>query len=174
MSRLEQAEPTIVTLDIRLPDMSGIELARLLRQKWPDLKILMLSGYDFDQYVRAAARVGIQGYLLKDAPQAELVQALRAVAAGGAALQPSIASRVMQDYAENPPDSPERPLDELTTREIEVLELMREGLRNAEIGQRLSVSTRTVEAHISRIIAKLGAYSRTEAVRIALQKKLIK
>ena len=174
LALVEQTLPTIVVLDIRLPDMSGIELARLLRQKLPDLKILMLSGYDFDQYVRAAARVGIQGYLLKDAPQEELVQGLRAVAAGGAALQPRIASKVMRGYAESTADLPARPVEELSIREIEVLELVQAGLQNTEIALRLSISYRTVEAHMTRIIAKLGAHDRMDAVNIAVASNLIK
>jgi CheY-like chemotaxis protein len=84
LEKVAQAKPTIVLLDIRLPRVSGIELARQLRQRWPDLKILVLTGYDFDQYVRAVARVGVSGYLLKTAPQDTVVQAIREVAAGGA------------------------------------------------------------------------------------------
>ena len=110
LRRVEEAAPTMVTLDIKLPDMSGIELARQLRQKLPDLKILMLSGYDFDQYVRAAARVGIQGYLLKDEPVEDLVTALRVVAGGGEALPPRIASKVMGSYAKRPAELPEKEL----------------------------------------------------------------
>jgi DNA-binding NarL/FixJ family response regulator len=91
--KVSQTNPTIVLLDIRLPKVSGIELARRLRQQWPDLKILVLTGYDFDQYVRAVARVGVSGYLLKTAPQDAVVQAIREVAAGGAVLPPSIASK---------------------------------------------------------------------------------
>jgi len=171
---VEQTGPAILTLDIRLPDMSGIELARLLRQKWPGLKILMLSGFDFDQYVRAAVRIGVHGYLLKDTPQDDLVRALRAVAAGGAVLPPRIASKVIQDYADRPADLPKRQLDELTIREIEVLELLREEFKNSEIAQRLTISVRTVETYIRSISSKLGAHSRADAVRIALAKNLIR
>jgi DNA-binding NarL/FixJ family response regulator len=145
-----------------------------LRKTSPELKILILSGYDFDQYVRAAVRVGIQGYLLKDAPQEDLVRALRAVAAGGAVLPPRIASKVMQDYAEKPPDPPKRQPMELSRREIEILEFMKEGIQNTEIAQHLSISVRTVETHIRHITSKLGAHSRAEAVRIAVAKNLIR
>ena len=99
LTLLDETDPTIVILDIRLPDVSGIELARRLRKFRPDIKILVLSGYDFDQYVRALTRVGIEGYLVKDAPQETLVQALHEIAAGGAVLPPHIASKVMRSYA---------------------------------------------------------------------------
>lgn len=174
LALVDETRPTIVILDIRLPTISGIEAAKLLRKKWPDLKILMLSGYDFDQYIRAAARVGIEGYLLKDSAQDTLVQALREIATGGAVLPPHIASKVMRDYRLIPSVSRSKEVEELTVRELDVLELIAQGLRNTEIAQRLSISVRTVEAHISSIMSKLGVDSRTEAVRLALEKKLIK
>ncbi len=173
MKVLENSDPTMVVLDIRMPNMSGIELARVLRQTRPELKILVLSGYDFDQYVRAAARIGIDGYLLKDAPQETLVQALREVARGGAALPPHIASKVMRSYASSAGAGESPRMWELTMRELEVLELLYQGLRNAEIAQRLNISARTVEAHVGSVISKLGAQSRTQAVRIAVEKGLI-
>ncbi len=174
LALVNETDPSIVILDIRLPGMSGIELARILRRQRPELKILVLSGYDFDQYVRAAARVGIEGYLVKDAPQESLVQAVREIAAGGAVLPPNIASKVMRSYASGSSSIRERQVWELTVRETEILELIYQGLRNAEIAQRLSISPRTVEVHVSSIIAKLRAQSRTEAVRIALENNLIK
>jgi len=171
LAQVQQTSPHIVILDIRLPDISGIEVARRLRDQWPELKILILSGYDFDQYISAAARVGIQGYLLKDAPQDSLVQAIREIKAGGAVLPPQVASKVMRHYASNVQnDLP----GELTLREVEVLELMYQGLRNQEIAEYLSLSARTVEVHVGNIISKLGAESRTEAVRIAVEKRLVK
>ncbi len=174
MTEIRKQRPDIVTLDIRLRDVSGIEVARQIRQEWPDLKILVLTGYDFDQYVRASARAGIDGYLLKDAPQEDLIQALRQIAQGGAVLPPDIASKVMKTYSEVPVAGRERRTEEVTVREIEVLELLFQGLRNTEVGERLSISARTVEAHVRSIFGKLGAQSRTEAVRIAVEMNLIK
>ena len=171
---VEEKEPTIVLLDIRLPDSSGIKLARLLRGRWPDLKILILTGYDFDQYVRALARVGIDGYLLKDAPQEDLVTAMREIVAGGVVLPPRIASKVMRSYASRAGSARGSQLWELTVREIEILELLYQGLRHAEIAQRLGISLRTVETHVSSVISKLGAQSRTDAVRIAVDRGLFR
>lgn len=167
-----RVNPTVAILDIRLPDSSGLELAKTMRSQWPLVKIVMLTGYDFDQYVRAATRVGIDGYILKDSPQDDLVSALREIAAGGAVLPPRVASKVMRTLAATPSRRP--PFGELTLREIEVLELVHEGLRNQEIAQRLSISARTVEAHVSSVLSKLGAQSRLEAVKVAMEAKLIK
>ncbi len=174
LDQVRTTKPSLVVLDVRLPDMSGIELARQLRQEWPSLKILMLTGYDFDQYVRAAARVGVEGYLLKDSPQDELVHAIREIAGGGAVLPPRIAMKVMRSYSVEPPAAKEAPLGKLTMRELEIVELIHQGLRNADIAQRLSISARTVEAHVSSIMGKFNVQSRTEAVRIAVDMGMIK
>lgn len=174
LAAVPQSNPTIVLLDIRLPGVSGIELARRLRQQWPDLKILVLTGYDFDQYVRAMARVGVSGYLLKTSPQDAVVDAIREVAAGGAVLPPSIASKVLRHYSIDSSVVRDGMMGELTLRETEVLELMHQGIRNADIAKRLAISPRTVEAHVSSIISKLGAQSRTGAIHVALEKGLIK
>jgi len=170
---MQQAAPSIVILDIRMPGPSGIDLARRLRRDWPDVKILVLSGYDFDQYVRAFARIGIHGYLLKDSPQEALVEALDEIARGGVVLPPRIASKVMRSYASDSVSENRNTRWDLTVREIEVLECLHEGMRNADIASRLDISTRTVEAHVSSIISKLGARSRTDAVRRAMDSNLI-
>ncbi|HKQ96307.1 MAG TPA: response regulator transcription factor [Candidatus Polarisedimenticolia bacterium] len=170
---MKKESPAIVVLDIRMPKVSGIELARRLRTDWPEVKILVLSGYDFDQYVRALARIGIHGYLLKDSPQEELVKALDQIASGGVILPPVIASKVMRSYSTPDRDAALRRWD-LTVREIEILECLHEGMRNADIATHFEISTRTVETHVSSIIGKLDARSRTEAVRKALESGLIR
>ena len=171
---MQETAPAIVILDIRMPGASGIDLARRLRRDWPDVKILVLSGYDFDQYIRALARIGIHGYLLKDAAQETLVDALDEIAAGGVVLPPRIASKVMRSYVEDSAHEDPQPRWDLTVREIEILECLSEGLRNADIASRLDISTRTVETHVSNVISKLRARSRTEAVRRAVQSGLIR
>ena len=173
MTVIEATSPTVVILDIRLAGTSGIELARDFRQRWPELRILILSGYDFEQYVRAAMRVGIDGYLLKDAPRDTLVEALREIAMGGAVLPPTIASKVMRTYAASRSSRDNWTPGDLTLREVDILELIHQGLRNQEIAKRLSISTRTVESHVSAVLAKLGAQTRTEAIRVGVEKNLI-
>jgi DNA-binding NarL/FixJ family response regulator len=171
---MRDSAPSIVVLDIRMPCVSGIELARRLRTDWPDVKILVLSGYDFDQYVRALSRIGIHGYLLKDSPQEALVDALDQIASGGVVLPPRIASKVMRTYAGGSSRHAEQHLFDLTVREIEILECLHEGMRNADIASSFDISTRTVETHVSSIMSKLDARSRTEVVRKALQSGLIR
>ncbi len=171
---MQQASPAIVILDIRMQGPSGIDLARRLRREWPDVKILVLSGYDFDQYVRALARIGIHGYLLKDSPQEALIEALDEISRGGVVLPPRIASKIMRSYASDIEIDPRNSRWDLTVREIEVLECLHEGLRNTDIASRLDISPRTVETHVSSIISKLGARTRTEAVRRAVQGNLIR
>ena len=174
LSLVDEVSPSIVLLDIRLPSMSGIQAARLMRARWPALKVLILTAYDFDQYVRAVARAGIQGYLLKDSPQEALIDAIREIANGGTVLSPNVASTVIRNLASSDAATHHRPRYELTVRELEVVEMLYQGLRNTEIGRRLTISPRTVEAHVGNIISKLGARSRAEAVRIAAERNLVR
>lgn len=168
---IKESRPEIAVLDIRMGQHSGLDLVRTLRQRWPRLRIIMLTGYDFDQYVRAAVRAGVDGYLLKDAPLDDLIDGVRQVAGGGAVLPPRIASKVIQSYGKQ---SSAQGVSELTVREIEVVELMHQGLRNQEIGERLEISIRTAESHVASVMAKLGARTRTEAAHVALQRDLIR
>ena len=174
LTLIPELSPTIVILDILLPGISGIDVAKLIQRDWPNIRILILTGYDFDQYVRACTYAGIDGYLLKDSPQERLVSALREIAAGGVVLHPRIASKVMRIYSETPVKETVGQQEELTMREIEVLELTYQGLRNSNIAESLSISIRTVEAHMRSIFGKLGIQSRTEAVRVAVEYNMIK
>ena len=149
---VEQLMPDVVVLDIRLRNDSGIEVAKKLRADHPGVKILILS-------------------ISKENSQEELVQAIREVISGGAVLTPKVASKVMRAMSEQPipavPAMNSTQADDLTLREVEVLELLREGMRNQGIAEHLAISPRTVESHVARIMAKLGATSRTEAIRTA-------
>jgi DNA-binding NarL/FixJ family response regulator len=174
---LQEIEPDVALVDIRLQGMSGIELTRRLRERRPDLKLLVLTGYDFDQYVKTLVRVGIDGYLLKDSPQEALLEALRDIAGGGVALPPNIASKVVRGYSSTSSSGYRdtgQGAETLTVRELDVLELLFHGYRNAEIASRLSISVRTVEVHVRNVMSKMGAQSRTDAVRLALDRGLIR
>ncbi len=169
---VQELQPDVVILDIRLRQDSGIEVARQIRRHHPGVRILIVSAYDYDQYVRALARVGVDGYISKENSQEELVQAVHEVMRGGAVLTPKVASKVMRAMSEHTPAQVQR-VDDLTVREIEVLELMREGMRNLAIAEMLAISPRTVESHVARIMSKLGATSRTEAIKTALEVGLL-
>lgn len=172
--KFEQTNPTIVILDIRLPDASGIAVTRILRRDNPGVKILVLTAYDYDVYVETCFKLGVSGYLLKDASQEALVEAIYEVASGGVVIPPQIAPKVMRSTPRSNGRPRGRVIGPLTAREIEILEMVVCGsLRNPDIAHRLSISTRTVEAHMSNIFSKLGARSRTELMSISVEERLL-
>ena len=169
LESLEAKASPIVILDIHMPGGSGIELARSIRKRWSEIKILVLSGLDYPQYVQALFRIGIRGYVLKDETQSELVKALHAIVAGGVVIPPSLAELVV-----GPGKSPNPTGTELTVREMEVLEQLQHGLSDAEIAGRLEISPRTVGSHVANIRGRLGADSRTQAVALARERGLLR
>ncbi|NOK63334.1 MAG: response regulator transcription factor [Chloroflexi bacterium AL-W] len=158
------SKPDVVLLDLRLPTLSGIEVMQQVRNQRPDVRFLVLTTYDTDQYIGPALAAGAKGYLLKDATPDELSRGIHSLMQGGAALEPSVAARLlhMNDHHE-----------ELSQREIAVLELLVNGASNKAIAARLTLSENTIKTHISRIFAKLGVQSRTEAASVALQRGLV-
>ena len=162
-----ERRPDVVLLDLRLPQLSGIEVMRQVRKEAPDVRFLVLTTYDTDEYIGPALAAGAQGYLLKDATPDELARGVRAVVQGGAALEPGVAARLLERMSES-----ERG-EELSARELEVLRLLVEGASNKAIAGRLSLSENTVKSHISHIFGKLGVQSRAEAVAVALQRGLV-
>ncbi len=157
--------PDVVVLDIRLGGLSGVEVARQLREHLPETRTLILTAYDHDQYVRALFAIGVDGYLLKYASGDELIAAVRDVFAGKQVLSPEIAARRRNIGL---------PRSELLSdREIEILTLVSRGESNKEIAQALGINSRTAEWHVSNVLAKLGARSRTEAIRFADQQGII-
>jgi DNA-binding NarL/FixJ family response regulator len=148
--------------------MNGIEVTRRLTRDHPDVRVLMVSAYDEDEYVRGALEAGAAGYLSKTAPGKELVQAVRAVARGTSVLQSGLTARLLISSR-----APEHGASDLSERELGVLTLLAAGLHNREIAGKLSISTRTVDRHCDNIYAKLGVGSRTEAVVRAISTKLL-
>lgn len=169
IQKLAKVKADIVILDIKMEGLNGIETAKRMKDKWPNLKILVLTGYDFHQYVSASIKLGVDGYMLKDSPQDELVKALRDIADGGVVLPPKIASQVVRTQTSSAGMDGRKPqtLWDLTMRELDVLELLQQGYRNAEIARRLDISKRTVEVHVRHVMSKLEADNRMDAARIA-------
>jgi len=163
-----QHQPDVAVLDVQMPGTTGVEAARQIRERFPGVRILILTAYDDDPYIFALLRAGAHGYILKSAPAEELVRAVRAVAAGQTALSPEVARKVVQQVAA-PAGRADQP-EPLTDREIEVLRLTARGGTNKEIGRALGISARTVQGHLANIYGKLGVYSRTEAVTAALRR----
>ena len=165
---INKLRPDVVLMDIRLPGMNGIEVTRRLTRDLPGVRVLMVSAYDEDEYVRGALEAGAAGYLSKTAPGKELVQAVRAVAGGTSVLQSGLTARLLISSRQ-----PEHGAAELSDRELAVLTLLAAGLHNREIAGELTISTRTVDRHCDNIYAKLGVGSRTEAVVRAIATKLL-
>ena len=168
LALVNQLRPDVVLMDIRLPGMNGIEATRRLTRDHPEVRVIMVSAYDEDEYVRGALEAGAAGYLRKTAPGRELVQAVRAVATGASVLQSGLAARLLISSRR-----PEPGVADLTERELAVLRLVMAGLHNREVAARLGISTRTVDRHCDNIYAKLGVSSRTEAVVRAISTKLL-
>jgi DNA-binding NarL/FixJ family response regulator len=158
---IQLEQPDVVLLDLALPDMSGIEVARRIHDVTLDAKIVVLSAYDDEDYVYAAMEVGVAAYLLKTVPGSEVIRTIHAVTQGQVILHPEVAAKLRQSLRH---PAANVPMSRLTQREMEVLRLAARGLPNKAIARELFVSVRTVEGHFSHIFAKLGVSSRTEAV----------
>ena len=164
--------PDVVLMDIRMPNLDGLEATRRLAD---EIKIIILTTFDLDEYVYDALRAGASGFLLKDTPADDLADAVRVVAGGDALLAPSITRRLIDEFAARP--EPNRPppgeVGTLTDRELEVLRLMARGLSNAEIAEELYVSETTVKTHVGRVLMKLQLRDRVQAVVLAYETGLI-
>jgi DNA-binding NarL/FixJ family response regulator len=168
---VEAASPDVVLMDVRMPDVDGIEGARRVLARFPEVKVVVLTTFDEDEYVEAALRVGVSGFLLKVAPPERLIDAVRTVAAGGGLLDPGVTRRVIESFAAAPPLRTRRAerLDALTERERDVLRLIGRGLSNGEIAAELFLGETTVKTHVSNVLAKLGLRDRVQAVVAAYE-----
>jgi DNA-binding NarL/FixJ family response regulator len=172
-----ETEPDVILMDVRMPNVDGLEATRrLLEGKEEGPRILILTTFDLDEYVYEALRAGASGFLLKDTPPEQLVEAIRVIAGGDALLSPSITRRVISEFVRRPPasvrQSPEG-LDDLTARELEVLRLIARGLSNAEIAAEAYVSETTVKTHVARILMKLRLRDRVQAVVFAYEHGIV-
>ncbi|MFF6851781.1 response regulator [Streptomyces antimycoticus] len=173
--------PDVVLMDIRMPEVNGLEATREIVAADADAKVLVLTTFDLDEYVYQALRSGASGFLLKDASARQLGDAVRVVAAGEALLAPTITKRLITTFSRigeaaglgGPLPSPQARLAELTERENEVLVLVAQGCSNAEIAERLIVAESTVKTHVSRILVKLGLRDRTQAAVFAYEARLV-
>jgi NarL family two-component system response regulator LiaR len=163
-----QARPDVVLMDMLMPGMGGVAATQAIREQYPSTQVVVLTSFGEQERVQAALKAGAIGYLLKDATAEELVSAIRNAVAGKPSLAPEAARALIQATTQ-----PESPGYDLTERELEVLALMIEGLRNPVIAERLVVSQSTVKFHVSSILSKLGATTRTEAVALAVQHNLV-
>jgi len=165
-----ELDPDVVLMDVRMPNLDGVEATRRLVESGMRARVLVLTTFDLDEYVYAAIRAGASGFLLKDVEPAELVDAIRVVAAGNSLFGPAATERLLTRFAEPPKG---RSLDELTDRETEILQLLATGLSNAELAEQLFLSETTVKTHVSSILRKLHVRDRVQAVIAAYDAGLV-
>ncbi|MFC8420816.1 response regulator [Streptomyces sp. NPDC057236] len=177
VARVAELTPDVVLMDIRMPELGGIEATALITTATPDVRVLVLTTFDLDEYVYEALRAGASGFLLKDASADQLAEAVRVVAAGDALLAPGVTRRLIAEFSrlDARPRSPlKQRVGDLTERETEVLALIAQGLSNAEIAVRLVVAEQTVKTHVGRILVKLGLRDRTQAAVFAYESGLVR
>ena len=161
--------PTVVLMDIRMPELDGLEATRRILADDETARILILTTFDLDEYVYEALRAGASGFVLKDEPPEQVLGAVRTVAGGDALLSPAVTKRVIKQFARIPQPAPPPELEQLTDRELDVFRLISRGLSNAEIGQELYISDATVKTHITHILQKLNLRDRVQAVVLAYE-----
>ena len=180
MDLVEEHKPDVVIMDINMPNMNGVEATKMLVQRYPDTKVIILSIHDDENYVEHALKTGAQGYLLKEMDADALIDAVRVVAEGGSYLHPKVTHNLVKEYrrlaAEEGADRDSlhaveirRPLHLLTRRECEVLQLLADGKSNRAIGETLYISEKTVKNHVSNILQKMNVNDRTQAVVMAIK-----
>jgi len=165
----ERFNPAVVLMDIRMPEIDGLEATRRILAASQAARILILTTFGLDEYIYEALRAGASGFVLKDDPAEQLISAVRTVAAGNALLSPAITKRVIRQFTRITRPAPPKELGELTEREREILRLIATGLSNAEIGRGLYISETTVKTHVTHILQKLGLRDRVQAVVLAYQ-----
>lgn len=169
---VDRLEPDIILMDLEMPKLNGAEAIRRIKSRHPTARIVVLTGYDTDERILDAIQAGAQGYLLKGVPAADLIQGLRVVDQGGSLLQPAVAARLLSRVGQMLTPTPAA--EQLTPRELEVLEEMAQGARNKEIAAKLSITEATVKFHSRIIFQKLGVDSRSEAIVEAIKRGIVK
>lgn len=171
IQQVKICQPDVVLMDINMPNKNGVEVTGILKKQYPGIKILVLTMHSHDEYFMAAIREGADGYLLKDAPSIQVIEAIRTVARGESVIHPSMTKKLLSFHQQNQQEQVQD--SSLTEREREVLMCLVEGLSNKEIAERLFISDKTVKIHVSKIFKKFDVKSRSQVVIYAVQKQLV-
>jgi DNA-binding NarL/FixJ family response regulator len=169
VAKAAQVNPAVILMDIRMPELDGIEATRRILAANDAARVLILTTFGLDEYVYEALCAGASGFMLKDDPAEQLISAVRIVASGNALLSPAVTKRVIRQFTRIQRPAPPKELGELTERELEILRLIATGLSNAEIGRELFIGETTVKTHVTHILQKLGLRDRVQAVVLAFQ-----
>ncbi len=172
LALIPKVKPDVVLMDLKMPGMNGVQATRLIRAAYSDVRVLVLTTYDADEWVFDAIRAGADGYLLKDARQKTLIQAIIDTAAGQTPVDPAVAGKLFEQVAHHTPERDGKIAESLSPRERELLTLLAQGCSNAEIAARLFLSEGTVRNYLSSLFAKLGVSDRTHAAVLALKQGL--
>jgi DNA-binding NarL/FixJ family response regulator len=166
-------DPDVVLMDIRMPDLDGLEATRRILASDPHARVLILTTFGLDEYVYEALRIGASGFVLKDDPPEQLIAAVRTIATGEGLLSPSVTTRVIREFARRPRPKPADGFDQLTGRELDVFRLIARGLSNAEIAGELFLSDTTVKTHVTHVLQKLNLRDRVQAVVLAYETGIV-
>lgn len=170
IGKVKECDPDVLLMDINMPRMNGVEVTGILKRLYPEKKILVLTMHSHDEFFMAAIREGADGYLLKDAPSDQVIEAIRTVARGESVIHPTMTKKLLSFHQQKKPEDEDKVL---TDREMEVLQCLVEGLSNKEIAEKLFISDKTVKIHVSKIFKKLNVKSRSQVVIYAVQHRLV-